>query len=109
MSGSARSCRRSQSRSAGIALEQGDQVEPRLDPRPVEQRRAEIGGEQARAGAGDACGRPRRAGCRRGVPDAETVSSRLSRVAASIIIWSPAARATGGRRKGSDSRATSSR
>ena len=52
----------------------------------VEQRRAEIGGEQPRAGAGDgAVDRGEQAaGARRRA--AETVSSRLSRVAASIII-----------------------
>jgi hypothetical protein len=36
----------------GVALEQGDEVEPSLDRRAVEQRRSEIGGEQARARAG---------------------------------------------------------
>ena len=37
----------------GIAFEQGDQIEPSLDRRAVEQRRSEIGGEQPGAGAGD--------------------------------------------------------
>ena len=71
---------------ARIAFEQGDEIEPRLDPRPVEQGRAEIGGEQPRAGAGDGAVDRVRAGCRRVCREAETVSSRLSRVAASIII-----------------------
>ena len=53
MSASARSCRRTSSRSAAVALEPGDEVEPRLDARPVEQGRAEVGGEQSGAGAGD--------------------------------------------------------
>ena len=37
---------------ARIALEQGDQIEPGLNPGPVEQRRAQVGGEQAGTGAG---------------------------------------------------------
>ena len=36
-----------------VAFKRSDQVEPRLDPGPVEQGRAEIGGEQPRAGAGN--------------------------------------------------------
>ncbi len=87
MSGEARSCLPEPvSRRPASSANKRDQIEPRLDRRRGQQGRAEIGGEQARAGAGDGAVDRGEQAAGRVPPTAETVSSRLSRVAASIII-----------------------